>query len=1494
LFHPMVAQWFTEQIGEPTGLQQKVWPRVSTGEHVLITAPTGSGKTLAAFLWAINELVTGKWSLGHAVVLYVSPLKALNNDIQRNLLGPLVQLKHVFTEAGEPFPHIRVFTRSGDTPQSDRRRMQRHTPEILITTPESLNLLLSSAGGRSMLMGISTVILDEIHAVVSNKRGVHLITAVDRLVQLSGEFQRIALSATLQPIQVVAEFVGGCRLEGDLHDPLYVPRPVSVVSSSEKKKYELRVRFPGADAEGKENDAFWDPYVDEIKGIIAKNRSTLLFTNSRRLCEKLTYLINLGETRPIAYAHHGSLSREIREEVERKFKVGELRAIVATNSLELGIDIGVLDEVVLIQSPPSVSSAIQRIGRAGHHVGHVSRGTLFPTHSMDVLEAAALASGVPSQDIESVRPVQSPLDVLAQVIISMVGIQPWNIDALYGQLKTSYPYRSLSREHFDLVLNMLAGHFADSRIRELVPRISIDRLDNTVAARKGALQALYISGGTIPDRGYFHLRHQETNAKIGELDEEFVWEASVGKSFTLGTQSWKIERITHNDVFVLPRKSTLTMPPFWKGEESLRDYHFSKRISKFLEEANDRLDDPALKALFIENNCMDEEAAERLIVFLKTQRDATGCPLPHRHHIVVEFVSAGPGGYPGNQVVFHTLWGGQVNRPFAMALEAAWEDRFGYMIEVYVSNDCIMLLLPHEVIIEEVISLVTSTNVLSLLKKRLEGSGFFGARFRECAGRALLVTRRKVNERMPLWLNRLRSQRLLDAVLKYEDFPILLESWRTCLRDEFDLDALIQVLTELESGSIAWTETRTSRPSPMARSVTWRQINEYMYMDDQTRSGKRSMLRGDLLRDVVFADELRPAVSSKIIEMFESKRTRLSPGYSPETSGDLLEWVKERVLMPHSEWKGLLQAMRIDHDTDPELLIESIAHKLACIRPAGTSKSLIVALEMLPRIIYGLYGSMDKVHVVSLDAADIVTIPSAQDVLLESEEGRDGVITSLVGEWLQFYGPKTVDFISGALGLDKELLDGVLEDLTDSERLLRGKLVKESREEYVCDIDNYEILLRLMRAGARPAFEPLGIEWLPVFLAQFHGITDPEDHIDGLFRTIEQLVCYPAPAALWEAEIFPARLHPYRSSWLDTIIQQTSLRWIGTRNHRIYFLFDTDMDFIQEEIDNHEGVVATTTTKEPTDLSDLFPDPAARYDFSTLLRISKLRPGELAERLWNAVWQGQVSNDTFASLRRGVETGFKVTEVSSTALRTLGRRRHSSGRTAFSQWKGSVPFAGNWQKVSTTSYGDDLIEAEERNKDKAQLLLDRYGIVFRELLQNELPAFRWAAVFRALRLMELSGEVLNGYFFHGVPGPQFISHEAFRMLQRKIPDDVIYWISAMDPASLCGIRLDALKGTLPRRAAGAHMVYRGSRLVLVSQRRGRTLTFHVPPDDPRLLSYLGFLRHLLFRPFNPLRRIIIEDINGEDAAQSPYVDIMRTGFDVIADYKNIILYRREI
>jgi ATP-dependent Lhr-like helicase len=609
-----------------------------------------------------------------------------------------------------------------------------------------------------------------------------------------------------------------------------------------------------------------------------------------------------------------------------------------------------------------------------------------------------------------------------------------------------------------------------------------------------------------------------------------------------------------------------------------------------------------------------------------------------------------------------------------------------------------------------------------------------------------------------------------------------------------------------------------------------------------------------------------------------------------------VDWVMERITIPKGEWEDLLEAMKRDHEADPNSFV-GLEDRLIQLLSPEAKEPLVVAREMVARIIHTLYGSGKSVRVQSLAG---VPLPEAHRPP-EGEREEGNALDDLIWQWLQFYGPVTIDFIRKTLGIESERLQLIMEDLLDSQKIIQGQLVTDGAPEEVCDSENFERLLRLIRVEAAPAFEPLGIEWLPLFFADYQGITKPRDGIDGLYRSMEQLLCYPAEAQTWESEIFPARLHPYDPSWLDTMMQEGEVLWIGSEGHRVTFCFESDLDLLQEETEeaelelDEEDPIRSISGSSPVLPADLFPDLAGRYDFSTLLRLSESKSEELAKRLWEEVWKGKVTNDTFISLRRALMNRFRIPVRGSDHLTKLHRSESRLRRLSLAERK-EGPFyqfyPGNWYTVPRPDLSNDLLETEERRKDRARLLLDRYGILFRELLQREWPTLRWSNVFRALRIMELSGEVMAGMFFHGIPGPQFISHRAFRHLQRKVPEDVIFWINATDPASLCGIQLDSVRGMLPARVATTHLVYQGNKLIVVSKRNGKDLTFNVPADDPRLPEYMGSLRHLLTRKFQPIKRVSIETINGEKATQSPYLPSLRTSFEVAVDYKNVTLYRK--
>ena len=1463
LFHHIIQQWFSENVGTPTDVQEKAWPEIAQGRHVLVTAPTGCGKTLAAFLWSINQLVTGAWTGGKVRVLYISPLKALNNDVQRNLLKPLAELRDHFSRVGAPFPEIRVLTRSGDTPGEERRKMFRRPPEILITTPESLNLLLTSRSGRSILTGIVTVILDEIHAVVGTKRGTHLITAVDRLVPLCGEFQRIALSATVNPAERVAEFVGGFRQIGKGKDSHFEKRSVSLIQSRQAKNYEISVSFPPDAREKMVDDSWWPALIDSFKEIINQHRSTLLFANSRRTTEKVTRLINEAEEAELAYAHHGSLSREIRLAVEQKLKNGELKAIVATNSLELGIDIGSLDKVIMIQTPRSVSSALQRLGRSGHSVGETSRGMLFPTHGRDFIDAAVMARASLDQDIEEVHPIEAPLDILAQIVLSMTAMEKWDIDELYSFLKTSYPYRNLPRKHFDILLEMLSGRYADSRLRELKARVSLDRLDNTIQAHSEVPYLLYTSGGTIPERGYFDMRLKDTHAKIGELDEEFVWERSLGETFTLGTQLWRIEKITHNDVEVVPVRSATGIFPFWRAEQQDRDFHFSEKIGLFLEHADGKLDSLDFRHELLERHAMAETAADLLIGFLKLQKEATGTSLPHRHHLLIEHVEEPGGRGDFKQVILHTFWGGRVNRPFALALAQAWEEKERQPLQFIENDDAVLLMLPREFEAHDLFSLLAPETVESFLRKRLEQTGFFGARFRENAERALLLPKSSFKRRMPLWLIRLRSKELLAAVHSYDDFPILLETWRTCLEDEFDLQHVKTMIEEIQTGMVRVSETVTRAASPFAGNLVWMQTNKYMYEDDTPILAKESALRPDLITELLFSSHLRPKIPAHLVRVLDSKLKRTAPGYPPGSAIELLDWVKERLLVPEPEWKELAFSIRRDQDQDAGEWLASQSRKLLWISWPGARHPLLCALETLPKVVvaFRLHPDVMTVTPVRGDEKPETVKRRALSFLREAplslQAAEEYDLTNFLADWLSFYGPLEKESLVSLLGITGARVDEAVEPLLEAQDLVMDRFGEESRALEICDSGNLEILLRMTRRYRQPSFEPLPIAQLPLFLAVYQGVLPRGESMDDLQQRLEQLFGFPAPVGAWEEYILPSRIKQYRSEWLDTLMNQSDLMWFGCGRQRISLAFNQDLELFRP----------VPETEQDGELSHLIPDRRGRYSFLEITEFSHMDSIHATELLWKEAWKGNVTSDSFKTLRKGAVTGFSAQSFTDEA-------RLTSRRSGFNRWKVSRPLEGNWLRIDPQPHERDLLQNEELVKDRIRQLLKRFGVLFRDLLVNELPPLQWREIFRSLRLMELSGEVLSGYFFADIAGPQFVSHEAFRMLKEPLPQDAVYWINAADPASPCGLGLSSLAG-LPSRIASTHLVYRGSKLAMVSKRAGKNLEIMVQPDDSRLAECLTLFKDLLTREFNPMQKIAVDTINGLPALASPYAGALR-------------------
>ena len=1530
IFHPAVDEWFHAVFAEATAPQKRGWPPIARGESTLILAPTGSGKTLTAFLWSLNRLmfepVPGQGE--RCRVLYISPLKALAVDVERNLRAPLAGISNIAAGQGIPFHSPTIAVRTGDTPASERARFQKTPADILITTPESLFLLLTSNAHES-LRSVETVIIDEIHALVSTKRGAHLSLSLERLERIvRNQLQRIGLSATQRPLDEVARYLGGASIntkgtkntktktskgktpKPDFEESVHVEfeddhavkyRPVTIVDASAPKKLKITVQTPvedmaqmgkpsaapprtrgpapsgsaalgaalpgpasggtvdepsGPAGQGPVAQSIWSSIHPKLVELIRSHRSTLLFVNSRRLAERLAGALNEIAGEPLVRAHHGSLARAQRTEIEDLLKGGHLRALVATSSLELGIDMGAIDLVIQIEAPPSVASGLQRIGRAGHSIDQVSEGIIFPKYRGDLVACAAVTAAMRQGKVESSRYPRNPLDVLAQQLVAMASMERWLVDDLYNTVRSSAPYAELSRPIFDGVLDMLSGRYPSDDFAELRPRVTWDRVNGTVMARQGAKRVAISNAGTIPDRGLYGVflsGAEKDKARVGELDEEMVFEARAGETFLLGASTWRIDQITHDRVLVSPAPGEPGKMPFWKGEGPGRPIELGMAIGKLVRDLRKREPAEALAALEADHG-LDALASANLLKYLDEQHAATGA-VPDDRTIVIEQSRDDLGDW---RVAVLTPFGSRIHAPWAMAATARVRDEAGVDVEVMWSDDGFVVRYPDGERPPDTSLLIPDPDeVERLVVRQLGSTAMFSARFREAAGRALLLPRRRPGARAPLWQLRKRASDLLAVAARYGSFPIILETYRECLRDIFDLPALTDLLRRIRSRTLRVVAVESRTPSPFSSSLLFGYVANYLYDGDAPLAERRAQALSvdqSQLRDLIGDTELRDLLDEAVLETVESELQHLPPRFHARST----DAVHDLLLRLGDLSRAEIEA-RSEAGVAPAAIDELLkTRRVIAVRIAGGER--FIAVEDAARY---------------RDAIGVPLPPGLPDTLLEPVADP---VTDLVRRFGRTHGPFTTKDVSGRLGLGAAVVDAALARLLAMGRAVDGEFRPGGRGREWCDAEVLRTVRQRSLARLRQEVEPVEATALGRFLVQWHGLARPRHGLDGLLDVIEQLQGVPIAASVLETEVLSARVHNYSPAMLDTLLGAGEVAWVGVeplgeRDGRVaLYLTDHLSKLLPPDVlagRRNEGL----TGRDAEIVAELSKQGALFFN-QLHDAIGGGFPQEVVDAIWDLVWRGLLTNDTLHALRA----------YSAPPERA---RRQSRGGTFRSRRLVPPSAEGRWTLVpnpagSVTTWATAM----------SHQLLTRHGIVTRDVTAIEQLPGGFSSLYPVLRRLEETGRIRRGYFVAGLGAAQFAQPGAIDLLRdaREERDDevVAATVSATDPANPFGVLIpwpisvaEDTRGAT--RTAGARVVIVNGRMAAWISRGDRQLIVSLPDDEPErskvgraLARELVAIAH---RAPEGRRGWLIEDINGASPIQHPASQyLLESGF----------------
>lgn len=1383
--------WFEQAFASPTPVQTQAWEQIATGKDTLVVSPTGSGKTLAAFLWALDELQS--LPEGGCRVLYISPLRALATDVERNLRAPLAGIERTAETLGlRPRP-IRVGIRTSDTPAGERQRMARTPPDILITTPESLYLLLTSKAG-DFLADVRTVIIDEIHSVAGNKRGSHLSLSLERLDHLAGQpAQRIGLSATVNGVGTVAEY-------------LHAGHPVSIVNPDLVKASDLRLSVPVPDMtdlgtndeDGNRSASIWPAVESSVLELIEQHTATIVFTNSRRVCERLSNGLNELSEEPVARAHHGSVSKSERAVIEDALKSGQLRSVVATSSLELGIDMGSIDLMLQVGCPASVASGLQRLGRAGHRLDAVSRGVFFPVHRGDLLATTVAVEQMRAGAIEPLRIPRHPLDVLSQQIVAMVAMRDWHTDELFAVVTSAAGYTSLPRSAYDAVLEMLAGRYPSDEFATLRPRLVWDRATDTLSAQSGAQRAAVISGGTIPDRGLFPVFIAGTkDTRVGELDEEMVYESRVGDIISLGASSWRLEEITHDRVIVTPAPGRPAKLPFWHADAQGRSFQMGQAIGGFLR----RVETQGIEAA-LANAGLDDHARKNLTAYLAEQASTAGV-LPTDRRIVVERFRDEIGDW---RVVVHAPWGARVTSPWALAVGDEIRNRLGIDADVMATDEGLVMRLldtdQDQSWWDEVLAAlaVPAEDLTERLSRLITGSSVFAAKFRECSSRALLLTRNAPGKRTPLWQQRQRSAQLLSVAADYPDFPMVLEAVRECLDDLYDVPGLRQILTMLSDGRITMQAVTGERPSPMAATQMFSYVSVFMYEADNPLGQQASVLELDqaLLADLLSDADLRSIVPQEAIEEVEAE----------------LQW-RGRRIRHADDLADLLRSVGFQSDdelavreVDPDVVDELLrARRAFRVRVAG--REVLAAAEDMARL---------------RDALGVVLPP---DVPAAYCEPVADPVSDLLARYARTHAPFSAADVAGHFGLGTSVVAQLLQDRRESGKLRWGLFSAAGEQGQWVDPDVLQRIRRRTSALLRGAQEPVPAITMCGFLPSWQGLGNVGRGVTGLTAAISSLRGFVAPPTVWEQDLLPARVADYAPHLLDQLTAAGDVTWCGTgrsgAREAISLVPAGDEDLLPAP-DSED------LTPEQTEVWELLRGGGGWFFRDLAVRLPHLGADVLESALWELVWRAMVTNDSLA------------------ALRQRGRRpgRRPSRRAA-------PPMPGRWSAVHRPQRPDlPLLWA--------QTLLDRYGILDRNSAGNEHVPGGFHGLFSVLRRMDEAGRCQQVYAVEGLGGAQFAAPRALQRLRTQHSGRVL--LAATDPANPLGVTVPwpESPGGRPQRKSGSLVWVGDQGPMLYLDGSGRNLIVWGSPDGAELAEFITELRKR--RPRVSIRRVNDEEVFG--------------------------------